>query len=79
MMFFAYLLVMVATYFISQALAPKQEPPAAATLKDFQIPQADEGTPQAVFFGDNWSGDWMVLGVGNFRTTPVKAKSSKKG
>lgn len=76
--FLAFLVVMIATYFISQAMVKKPTPPDAAKLSDFDFPQANEGTPQAVFFGDNWSGDWMVLGVGNYRTQPIKSGGGKK-
>lgn len=48
-------------------------PPEAFSEIDF--PQADEGTPQAVFFGECWTQDWMVLGVGNYRTTPIMSDS----
>lgn len=46
-------------------------PPKAAGLEDMQFPQSTEGTPQMVIFGDVWVRDWMVLGVGNFRTRPI--------
>lgn len=60
------------------ALQPKPAQPKAATFSDFDLPQADEGTPQAVFFGECWSGDWQVGAYGNFRTKKVKAKQAKK-
>lgn len=78
MQFLAYIVVMLASYFISQAMVKKPPPPEAAKFEDFSFPQAAEGTPQAVFFGDCWSGDWMVLGVGNFRTTAIKSGGGKK-
>lgn len=75
---FYYLIAMVASYFISAALATKPPPPEAATFEDFDFPQADEGTPQAVFFGDCWSGDWMVLAVGNMKTEAMYAEGGGK-
>lgn len=52
--------------------APQAKPPEA--LEEIDFPQADEGTPQAVFFGDCWSEDWMVLAVGNYRTSPIMSE-----
>lgn len=43
-----------------------------AALSDFAFPQADEGTPQAVVFGDVWTGDWMVLATGNYRAKAIR-------
>ncbi len=67
--------VQIAIMIVSLLLeyAPTPRPPKAkpAALSDFDFPQSTEGTPQAVIFGDCWTEDWMVLGVGNFRTTPV--------
>lgn len=67
------ILILIASLIISYALAPK--PPDASkptALADIDFPQADEGTPQMVIFGDVWVDDWMVLGVGNYRTTPIR-------
>jgi len=72
------IILIVASMLIQAALAPKPQGPEAATLGDFDIPQIDEGTPQCVFFGECWTGDWQVLATGNFRTLAVKAKSAKK-
>lgn len=63
-------LVMIA---LSVALAPKPPKPKPPALGDFDFPQIDEGTPQIVVFGDCWIEPWMVLGVGNYRTQPVKS------
>lgn len=76
--FFWYLVVMIASYFISQALAPKPADAQRASFDDFDFPQFDEGTPQAVFFGDNWTKDWMVLGVGNYRTEDIESDGGGK-
>jgi hypothetical protein len=72
------LAMLVVSIIIQVALAPKPAEAKPATLSDFDIPQVDEGTPQAVFFGECWSGDWQVLAYGNFRTKKVKAKQGKK-
>lgn len=72
-MFFYYLAAVVVSYVLATALQPKPQTPKAATLKDFEFPQVDEGTPQAVIFGDVWVEGWMVLSYGNLRTKAVKA------
>lgn len=64
--------ILVVSYLISGALAPKPATPKAAALEEFDFPQASEGTAQAVVFGDVWTEDWTVLGVGNYRTTPIR-------
>jgi hypothetical protein len=45
-------------------------------FKDFQFPVPEEGTPQAVIFGDVWTNDWQVLWVGNYQTKPIYASTS---
>ncbi len=75
---FAWALVfMVASYAIQAILVKPQKPQAATSLEDFEFPQAEEGTPQAVFFGDCWTQGWMVLWYGNYRTTKIKAGGKK--
>lgn len=70
---FAWALVfMVASYAI-QALMIKPQNTKPASLEDFDFPQADEGTPQAVFFGDCWTDGWMVLWYGNYRTQKIQS------
>lgn len=66
--------VIVASYLLNQAMARrnKTSSPAAATEDDFNFPQPDEGTPQCVFFGDCWTGDWCVMCYGNFRYEAIK-------
>lgn len=72
------LYLMIAGLIIQVALAPKMQPPPPAAFEDFDFPSADEGTPQAVFFGDCWTEDWMVLTVGNYRANAIKSKGGKK-
>ncbi len=73
-----YIALMVASYLISSAMAPKPKVPDPSTFSDFDFPQFDEGTPQPVFFGDCWTSDWMVIGLGNFRTQAVSTGGGKK-
>lgn len=47
-----------------------------AVFEDFSFPQHDEGTPQAVVFGEVWSSDWMVLYFGNLTTEAIRTKSA---
>lgn len=49
---------------------PKNEN-APTPLNDIKFPVPDEGTPQAVVFGDVWTKDWMVLWVGNYKTEEI--------
>lgn len=75
----AYMLaMMIASILISAALAPKPAQPKPATYDDFDVPQVEEGTPQAVVFGECWSGDWQVLAYGNLRSQKITAKQAKK-
>lgn len=72
------LYLMIASFVISAAFAPKVQAPAPAALGEFEFPQADEGTAQAVIFGDCWSSDWTVLAVGNYRSTAIRSSGGKK-
>lgn len=69
---------LIASYIISTATAPKPQDAQPTAFKDIDFPQADEGTPQAVIFGDCWSSDWMVLAVGNYRVDEIHAGGGKK-
>ncbi len=72
------LFLLVASYVISYAMRPKPVVPKPTAFEDIQFPQFEEGAPQEVCFGDTWTSSWMVLGVGNYRTTPIVKKSGKK-
>ena len=74
---FAWALVFLVASFAIQALLVKPQNQQATSLEDFDFPQADEGTPQAVFFGDCWTEGWMVLWYGNYRTTKIKSGGKK--
>jgi hypothetical protein len=73
-----YIAILVISIYVSVSMAPKPETPRATAFEDIDFPQVDEGTPQAVIFGDCWSGDWTVLAVGNYRTTAIRSKGGKK-
>ena len=72
------LYLLVASIVITAAFAPKVQPPQPAAFEDFEFPQSDEGAPQAVYFGECWSTSWMVLSVGDYRSTPIYKKSGGK-
>jgi hypothetical protein len=69
-----YLIVMIISWVVSAALAPKPKTPPPAAMEDFEFPQAEEGTPQAVIFGDVWIEGWMVLEYGNYRTEAIESE-----
>jgi hypothetical protein len=73
-----YIVLLIASSLISASLAKKPEPPKPEDFEDFDFPQADEGTPQAVIFGECWTGDWMVAAYGNYRTQEVRKESPGK-
>ena len=70
------LLLMVASYVI-QSIVMKPQTQAPAGLEEFDFPQAEEGTPEAIFFGDNWTKGFQVLWYGNMRTKKIKSKGKK--
>lgn len=72
-----YIIIMLISLYLSISNMPKPEKPKPAAFEDFEFPQFDEGTAQAVFFGDCWTEDWMVLTYGNYRTVAIKRKSGK--
>ncbi len=69
---FAWALVFLVASTAIQAILMKPQRQAPASLEDFDFPQVEEGTPQAVFFGDCWTQGWMILWYGNLRTTKIK-------
>ena len=69
--------IMITSMALSFLMRSKPPSPKPAALSDFDLPVPDEGTPQAVFFGDCWTSDWQVLSYGNFRTSKIKTKSGK--
>lgn len=72
------LLLLVASVLITAALAKKPEPLKPENINEIDFPQADEGTAQCVVFGECWTGDWMVLAYGNYRTQEVRKESPGK-
>jgi hypothetical protein len=70
------LIALVVSYVIQSFLMkrPKIKPTA---LEDIDFPQVEEGTMQAVIFGDVWTEAEQVLWYGNYRTVKIKSKGKK--
>lgn len=71
------LALLVGGYALQALTQPAPTKPSPAAFDDFDFPQAEEGTPQAVVFGDVWTEDWTVLWYGNYRTSPIKSSGGK--
>ena len=69
--------ILLISLYMAYKMRPKPVQPVPEAFEDIEFPQVDEGTPQAVIFGDCWTGDWVVLAVGDYRTTPIRTKSGK--
>lgn len=70
---------LAASLVMSLLFKPKQnQNNSPASRDDFNFPQADEGTPQAVYFGECWSSAWTVLAVGDYRVEDIVKKGKKK-
>lgn len=70
---FAWALLFMVASSVLKAFLVKPQKNDPASLEDFDFPQIDEGTSQAVFFGDCWTDGWMILFFGNLRSTKIKA------
>ena len=77
-MFWVQLILLVVSYVVSIALAPKPPKPKPAALKDFDVPVADEGRPIPIVFGTVTITGPNVLWYGDLRTSPIKEKGGKK-
>ena len=77
-MFWAQLALLVVSYFVSAALAPKPPKPKPAALEDFDIPVAEQGKPIPVVFGTVILKDPNVMWYGDLRTTAIQEKGGKK-
>lgn len=68
---------MLAVSYIIQSLIMKTNKPKPAGLDQWDFPQVDDGTPQAVPFGDVWTEAAMVCWYGNYRTSKIKSSGGK--
>ena len=73
-----YVVVLIIAIVVQIALAPKPTVPEPATFADFEFPQYEEGTPQAVVFGDVVIKGWMVLSYGNYRYSEIRKSGGGK-
>lgn len=76
MPWFVVLGLFVASYVLSGLLMKKNRI-KPASLEEFEFPQADEGTPQPVVFGDVWQSGWFVPWYGRLRTKKIKSGGKK--
>lgn len=74
---FAWAIIFLVAQYAISAVTMKTQKQKPAALSDFDFPQFEERTPQAVVFGDVWLPDWMVLWYGDYHTTKVKSKGKK--
>lgn len=70
--------LLLASYALTALTARRPPNAKPAQLAEFDFAQSAEGTPQAVIFGDCWTGDWMVLWYGNYRVEAIRARARKK-
>lgn len=72
---FVYMLaIAIVLSVLSAVLTPRPKPPpdaVASMFKDANFPVADEGSAQAVVFGDCWTPDWQLIWYGNMRTVAI--------
>jgi hypothetical protein len=69
--------MLVVSYVIQSALVKRGPKLKPAALEDWEFPQSDDGTPQAVYFGDCWGTGPMVMWYGNYRTKKIKSSGGK--
>lgn len=72
------LVIMVACYVLSTALAPKPKAPKPTAFEDIDFPLCEEGESKGAVFGQCWTEGWFVLTVGRYRTKAIRTKGSKK-
>lgn len=72
------LALIVASFLLSALFTPKVTPPPPASQDEFEFPVAEEGTPQAVYFGETWCTGWMVLAHGDYRNEGIEGDSGGK-
>lgn len=64
--------------FVSFLLAPKPQPPKAATLDDIDVPVTKEGTEIGVAYGTVWIDSPQIVWYGDFEAIPIRSRSGKK-
>lgn len=74
---FAWALVLMVVSSAISTLMVKRPKVKPASEDEIDFPQEEEGTPQAVQFGDGWSKGFQVIWHGNLRTKKIKQKGKK--
>lgn len=74
---FAWALVLMVASYAIQSLTMKRQNAKPTAIEEIDFPQSEEGTPHAVFFGDNWTKGYQVLWYGNMRTIKIKSGGKK--
>lgn len=74
---FAWALVLIVVSFVLTSVLMKQPPVKPTAQEEIDFPQAEEGTPQAVLFGDAWTTGYQTVWHGNMRTVKIKQKGKK--
>lgn len=78
MVWWVQLAILVITSYLSAALAPKPPPPKPNTLDDFDVPNAEQGTPIGVVFGNVIIKSPTLVWYGDLSTEKIKKKGGKK-
>lgn len=72
-----YILVLIISYAVSVALAPKPPVPEPASLEDIEAPTAEEGRPIPVVFGTVTVSSPNVVWYGDLGTSPIVSSTGK--
>lgn len=69
---------LVISLVVAVVLAPKPPIPKPASLKDFDVPVAEQGRSTPWIFGEGELGGYNVVYYGDLGTEPIKEKGGKK-
>jgi hypothetical protein len=72
------IIIGLALSYVASLFAPKQEPPKASELSDFDIAKAEEGDEIIKPFGTVLITSPQVHGFGDFETVAIKDDGDKK-
>lgn len=78
MNFVVQIIIMIVSAYLSWALAPKPPAPKPAILDDFDVPQAEEGRPIGVVFGNVIIKSPTLVWWGDLSTEKIKKSQGKK-
>lgn len=74
---FAWALVLMVASYVIQSFLMKQPQVKPTSADEIDFPQEEEGTPQAVLFGDAWTKGYQTVWHGNLRTKKIKSGGKK--